>query len=63
MPDTIAPATADEIAAASSASGVAIAAVSGTYNMIHPDPARARRRAGAACHDASAPRRAWARGW
>ena len=38
MPETIAPALADEIAKASAASGVAIAAVSGTYNMIHPDP-------------------------
>jgi sugar phosphate isomerase/epimerase len=40
MPDTIAPATADEIAQASRASGVAIAAISGTYNMIHPDQAK-----------------------
>jgi len=39
MPETIAPAIADEIAKASAASGVAIAAISGTYNMIHPDPA------------------------
>ena len=39
MPETIAPALADEIAKASAASGVAIAAISGTYNMIHPDPA------------------------
>ena len=38
MPETIAPALADEIAKASAASGVAIAAISGTYNMIHPDP-------------------------
>lgn len=37
LPVTIAPAIADEIASASVASGVAIAAVSGTYNMIHPD--------------------------
>jgi sugar phosphate isomerase/epimerase len=39
MPDTL---TADQTAAvanASVATGVAIAAVSGTYNMIHPDPA------------------------
>lgn len=39
MPDAL---TQDQIAAvadASAASGVAIAAVSGTYNMIHPDPA------------------------
>jgi sugar phosphate isomerase/epimerase len=39
MPETIAPALADEVAKASAASGVAIAAISGTYNMIHPDPA------------------------
>ena len=39
MPEVIAPAIADEIAKASSISGVAIAAISGTYNMIHPDPA------------------------
>jgi sugar phosphate isomerase/epimerase len=39
MPETIAPALADEIAKARAASGVAIAAISGTYNMIHPDPA------------------------
>jgi sugar phosphate isomerase/epimerase len=39
MPESIAPALADEIAKASDASGVAIAAISGTYNMIHPDPA------------------------
>jgi sugar phosphate isomerase/epimerase len=38
MPDAV---TADQIAAvarASAATGVAIAALSGTYNMIHPDP-------------------------
>ena len=39
MPETIAPSIAKEIATASSTSGVTIAAVSGTYNMIHPDPA------------------------
>jgi sugar phosphate isomerase/epimerase len=39
MPETIAPTIIEEIAKASTASGVAIAAVSGTYNMIHPDPA------------------------
>ena len=37
MPDMIAPADAASIATASAASGVAIAAVSGTYNMVHPD--------------------------
>ena len=39
MPDAIAPEVCAEIADASRDTGVAIAAVSGTYNMIHPDPA------------------------
>jgi sugar phosphate isomerase/epimerase len=39
MPDELPPGTADAIAAASARTGVAIAALSGTYNMIHPDPA------------------------
>ena len=39
MPDSIAPMIGKEIAIASSSSGVAIAALSGTYNMIHPDSA------------------------
>ena len=39
MPESVAPALADEIAKGSAASGVAIAAISGTYNMIHPAPA------------------------
>ena len=38
MPESIAPMVAEEIAKASSVSGVTIAAISGTYNMIHPDP-------------------------
>ena len=38
MPKSIAPTITDEIAKASSASGVTIAAISGTYNMIHPEP-------------------------
>ena len=37
MPETIAPATCTEIATASAKTGVSIIAVSGTYNMIHPD--------------------------
>lgn len=37
MPEAIAPATSAEIADAGARSGVALAAVSGTYNMIHPD--------------------------
>ena len=39
MPESISSAMTGEIAKASTATGVAIAAVSGTYNMIHPDPA------------------------
>lgn len=39
MPDTLSAADVAAVSAASQASGVAIAAVSGTYNMIHPDPA------------------------
>jgi len=39
MPEPIKQAQCEEIAAASSESGVAIAAISGTYNMIHPDAA------------------------
>jgi len=39
MPDALTPAQTAEVAQASAATGVAIAAVSGTYNMIHPDPA------------------------
>ncbi|MGB5560224.1 MAG: sugar phosphate isomerase/epimerase [Paracoccaceae bacterium] len=38
MPEAITPAQQDAVAQASAASGVSIAAVSGTYNMIHPDP-------------------------
>jgi sugar phosphate isomerase/epimerase len=39
MPDALTAAQTAAIADASAATGVAIAAVSGTYNMIHPDPA------------------------
>ncbi len=39
MPDAIDPALADRIHQAASQHQVTIAAVSGTYNMIHPDPA------------------------
>ncbi len=39
MPDEIEPGVPGEIATAAIASGVSIAAISGTYNMIHPDPA------------------------
>lgn len=38
MPDRITPEVIDAIRQASADTGVAIAAVSGTYNMIHPDP-------------------------
>jgi sugar phosphate isomerase/epimerase len=37
MPDAIPPGLAADIAAASARTGVRIAALSGTYNMIHPD--------------------------
>ncbi|WP_377293744.1 sugar phosphate isomerase/epimerase family protein [Rhizobium sp. SG2393] len=37
MPDVISDAQADAVAAAAVAAGVEIVAVSGTYNMIHPD--------------------------
>lgn len=40
MPDAIDASAAASIAQASRDSGVSIAAVSGTYNMIHPDPAQ-----------------------
>ncbi len=39
MPDTIPEAALAEIRAAATASGVTVVALSGTYNMIHPDPA------------------------
>lgn len=39
MPDHIPPDVQDAIAAAGRTTGVAIPALSGTYNMIHPDPA------------------------
>ena len=39
MPDAIPAGAAEAVAAAARATGVAIAAFSGTYNMIHPDPA------------------------
>ena len=39
MPDSLSSADSAVVAQASAATGVAIAAVSGTYNMIHPDPA------------------------
>ncbi len=39
MPDALTPEQIADVAAASAAKGVSIAAVSGTYNMIHPDPA------------------------
>jgi sugar phosphate isomerase/epimerase len=39
MPDALTHAQTAEVADASAATGMGIAAVSGTYNMIHPDPA------------------------
>lgn len=38
MPDAISDAVIDDIVAASGATGVALHSLSGTYNMIHPDP-------------------------
>ncbi len=38
MPESVPPAALTAIAAASQKSGVAIESLSGTYNMIHPDP-------------------------
>lgn len=38
MPDAVSPEIADSVACAAAVNGVAVAAVSGTYNMIHPDP-------------------------
>lgn len=38
MPDSIEPAIATAIGASAAREGLAIAALSGTYNMIHPDP-------------------------
>ena len=38
MPEEISPNIISDIAAASNSNGVAIAAISGTYNMAHPDP-------------------------
>lgn len=40
MPERIAPGAAQAVAAAARQSGIEIVAVSGTYNMIHPDPAK-----------------------
>lgn len=39
MPDAVTDEQVNAVAQACAATGVAIAAVSGTYNMIHPDPA------------------------
>jgi sugar phosphate isomerase/epimerase len=39
MPDAVPPEAASAIAEAAARAGIAIAALSGTYNMIHPDPA------------------------
>ena len=39
MPDAVSPAVAEAVHAAAQAEGVDVVAVSGTYNMIHPDPA------------------------
>lgn len=39
MPDAIAPQVSSAVAAAAASGGISICAVSGTYNMAHPDPA------------------------
>ncbi len=44
MPDAIPPEAAASVAVAARETGIAIVAVSGTYNMIHPDPGGARDR-------------------
>lgn len=43
MPDAVPAGTAESIRAASERTGVAVIAISATYNMIHPDPAVRRR--------------------
>ena len=43
MPDSIAPGLCDRIRKAMKAHGIAMSAVSGTYNMAHPDPQERRR--------------------
>jgi sugar phosphate isomerase/epimerase len=43
MPDAFAPNVAQAVAQAGRATGIAIAALSGTYNMIHPDLAQRRK--------------------
>ncbi|WP_062119903.1 sugar phosphate isomerase/epimerase family protein [Aureimonas sp. AU40] len=40
MPDAVSPTEAERVASAARAAGVGLVALSGTYNMIHPDPAR-----------------------
>lgn len=56
MPDQIDPGVVTRVRQAANRAGVAIAAVSGTYNMIHPDPSvresglRRLRALAAACH-------------
>jgi sugar phosphate isomerase/epimerase len=40
MPDSLPESTVPALVAAARGAGVTLAAVSGTYNMIHPDPAQ-----------------------
>jgi sugar phosphate isomerase/epimerase len=40
MPDVVAPEVAADVARAAAQEGLSLAAVSGTFNMIHPDPAQ-----------------------
>ena len=59
MPDHIEPDVARGVAAASALTGISIAAVSGTYNMIHPEQAGAPRWHGAARGAMPKPARRW----
>jgi sugar phosphate isomerase/epimerase len=61
MPERIDGALCDRIRAAATSHGITLAAVSGTFNMIHPDPAKCRtglerlRVLASACHRLGAP--------
>ena len=62
LPDAIPAEVPAAVRAASAACGVEVVAVSGTFNMIHPDPANGPKDSGASpCW--LKPRRRWAPGW
>lgn len=62
LPADVSPETAAAVLAASQRTGVAIAAISATYNMTHPDPAK--RRAGrASSRPSPRGRKRWGRGY